>query len=164
MLKSLRFVPFGANLTQFGWQIWHPCWDYKANVGVSELVLNLVKLARNRNYGTFKTNFSAQRKCIKNWHSKVTNMSQKAPIWLNLGPTLRPLQKMTKCERVKVHEWPLTPDPAHTSGEVHSVKHSPSHPCPSLPANHTVIAHVSLSHFTNNSALSIPAHQIWAFI
>ena len=26
LLKSPRFVPFGANLTHFGWQIWHPCY------------------------------------------------------------------------------------------------------------------------------------------
>ena len=41
ILKSPRFVPFGPNLIQFGWQIWHPC-RYSA---VTAAVLCLDKIS-----------------------------------------------------------------------------------------------------------------------
>ena len=34
MLKSPRFIPFGANLTQFGCPIWHHCWRVRESLTI----------------------------------------------------------------------------------------------------------------------------------
>ena len=61
ILKSPRFVPFGANLTQFGCQIWHPCQDALPSEGRAAQAQLSPPITAGYNYcqtGALCTNFT----------------------------------------------------------------------------------------------------------